>query len=207
MLEDKDNNMESLEFSVEDDDDLRYTGRRPRRSPVFGIEGLPIKWILLGAAGFLLVLVLAVGVSGRGGRITADEFNAVRSSLERVEQRLAAIETMAERVALVERQESERQDSIRNMNQTLGSLSQRVAALTERVESTQQKAPAAKAPPSPAPAAPAPAKGTAVHEVRPGETLYAIARKYNMTIADIARLNKLGGNMTIHPGQKLVVNR
>lgn len=199
MIEGKDKEMD---FSEEMDDDLQYTRARSRRKVPSPIEGLPLRWVALGAAALLLLLVTATGLFGRSGRISVEELNAVRSAVERVEKRLATMETIAERVALVERQEVELQDSIRNMTQTLGSLSQRLAALTEKVESAQKQVSAAKSP-----AAPEPARGTAVHEVRPGETLYAIAKQYNMTINDLVRINKLGGNLTIHPGQKLVVGR
>ena len=199
MIEGKDKEMD---FSEEMDDDLQYTGARSRRKLPSPIEGLPLKWVVLGAAALLVLLVTATGLFGRSGGIGAEELNAVRSAVERIDKRLAAVETIAERVGLVERQEVELQDTIRNMNQTIGSLSQRLAALTEKVESAQKQASAVKSP-----AAPEPAKGTAVHEVRPGETLYAIAKQYNMTINDLVRINKLSGNLTIHPGQKLVVSR
>lgn len=202
MLEGKDKDMESMDFSEEMDDDLRYTGGRSRRKTPSPLSGLPLKWVILGAAALLVFVVSITSLFGRSGRIGLDELNAVRSAVERVEQRVATMETISERVALVERQEVELRDSIRNMNQTLGSLSQRLAAVSEKVESAQKQASAPKST-----AAPAPAQGAAVHEVRAGETLYAIAKQYNMTINDLVRMNKLGANMTIHPGQKLVVSR
>ncbi len=63
---------------------------------------------------------------------------------------------------------------------------------------------AAKAPPAAAPAAKAP--GDAVkHTVKPGETLGAIARKYQVKVGDIATANNISDPAKIHPGMELVI--
>jgi LysM repeat protein len=43
------------------------------------------------------------------------------------------------------------------------------------------------------------------YTVRPGDTLYNIARKYGVTVKKIRALNKLPDRAVIHPGQKLIV--
>lgn len=45
----------------------------------------------------------------------------------------------------------------------------------------------------------------AYHVVRAGENLYRIAKRYNLTMDALCRLNSLPANGTIHPGQKLMV--
>jgi membrane-bound lytic murein transglycosylase D len=42
-----------------------------------------------------------------------------------------------------------------------------------------------------------------VHEVRSGESLWTIARRYGLSIDALRRLNKLGARALVHPGQKL----
>jgi LysM repeat protein len=44
-----------------------------------------------------------------------------------------------------------------------------------------------------------------VHRVRPGETLYMIARRYNVTVTQLRRYNSLSKKATIYPGQQLVI--
>lgn len=44
------------------------------------------------------------------------------------------------------------------------------------------------------------------HEVQPGETLYSIARRYNLPVADLKRWNGLPDAGTVHTGQVLVLN-
>ncbi|HEX6592856.1 MAG TPA: peptidoglycan DD-metalloendopeptidase family protein [Moraxellaceae bacterium] len=45
--------------------------------------------------------------------------------------------------------------------------------------------------------------GPATHTVSKGETLYSIALRYDADYRELARLNGLDANFTIHPGQKL----
>jgi hypothetical protein len=44
------------------------------------------------------------------------------------------------------------------------------------------------------------------HIVKSGETLYQIGPRYGLTVKELRQLNKLGNNVTIYPGQKLVVS-
>jgi lipoprotein NlpD len=64
-----------------------------------------------------------------------------------------------------------------------------------------------EAPPAPSTAPAPPARGSAgrpaEHLVRSGETLYAIARRYGVSAADLARWNGLGDGGLIRPGQRL----
>ncbi len=47
--------------------------------------------------------------------------------------------------------------------------------------------------------------GTFVHVVRRGETLFRIAKRYGVSLAEIVGLNRLPENTTLHPGQRLFV--
>ena len=50
------------------------------------------------------------------------------------------------------------------------------------------------------------AASTRFHKVKHGETLYSIARKRNTTVAAICKLNHIGKNMKLRPGQILKYN-
>ena len=49
-------------------------------------------------------------------------------------------------------------------------------------------------------------RNTRFHKVRKGETLYSIARKRNTSVAAICKLNGIGKNMKLRPGQILKYN-
>lgn len=44
-----------------------------------------------------------------------------------------------------------------------------------------------------------------VHRVRPGDSLWKIAKKYNTSIASLRKVNKLGSSSILHVGQKIIV--
>ena len=43
------------------------------------------------------------------------------------------------------------------------------------------------------------------HQVRPGESLWVIARRYSVSVSDIQQWNQLGGRDLIRPGQRLTI--
>jgi LysM repeat protein len=43
------------------------------------------------------------------------------------------------------------------------------------------------------------------HVIKSGESLSLIARKYKTTVSELAKLNKMNAQTTIHPGKKLLV--
>jgi LysM repeat protein len=45
------------------------------------------------------------------------------------------------------------------------------------------------------------------HEVRPGETLFRIAKKHSMSVDKLCRLNRITPKTLLHPGQKLLVSK
>jgi membrane-bound lytic murein transglycosylase D len=43
------------------------------------------------------------------------------------------------------------------------------------------------------------------HRVRPGESLWSISRRHGMSVGELARMNGISANATLHPGQRLAV--
>lgn len=85
------------------------------------------------------------------------------------------------------------------LGQSLNQINDKIAAL----EKSQK--PAAK--PATAAAKPAKAATPKIHVVKAGETLYQISRKYGLTVDQLKQLNKMGQDITIRPGQELVVGQ
>jgi LysM repeat protein len=46
---------------------------------------------------------------------------------------------------------------------------------------------------------------TVYHTVEPGDSLYAIGFRYNVTVDQLRRLNHIEGDSTLHPGDRLVI--
>ena len=88
------------------------------------------------------------------------------------------------------------QDLETRLGKNLNQLNNRLTALEK------SKAKAAATPPKAPETKPATAK---THVVKAGETLYQISRKYGLSVDQLKKLNGMGKDVTIRPGQKLTV--
>ncbi len=159
------------------------------------------------AAGLgLLILVLAFVMLGSGsGRQELD------SRLELLEKRLDDMEFRLS--GLVQNTASVDPASLQKANQDLGRrfdvlerklegrLNQMQAALTRLEKKPPPAPPQPKVRPARTPTSPK----TRLHTVQKGETLYQISRKYGMSVDDVRKLNGIGKDFKIYPGQKLKV--
>lgn len=186
------------DVSEELDDDVR--GDRPKRR-FRGASGLDPqkKSLILGAAGAVLLIILLVVFFGGGGDKNAvKQLNALTSRLDGLEKRLVQVEGTGQKISSMESQIKGLQGSVT-----------RLEGLSRTMKEQMEKA-AVAAPPKPQVSAPAPQKKPSasekrLHEVRRGETLFSIAKKYGMTTDELRRLNHLSKNSGIQPGQKLIV--
>jgi LysM repeat protein len=80
-----------------------------------------------------------------------------------------------------------------------------VKSLAEKVEILEKRpAEKPKPPASPKPQAATPAKR--YHEVKKGETLTGIAKRYGISVEELRRLNRLSPKAALSAGQKLLVS-
>lgn len=172
------------------------------------------RFLILGGIGvFALVLVVIIFASGRE-TVSERQLQDILARLDALESRLVGLEN----------QESGRQQSLVRMQGDFSILTMRVDKLSREMKeqfaaiATRQEQPAAAVqaarPAAPRPAAattPAPAQPAAakpvLHEVRAGETLFRISRTYGVTVNEIRRLNNLGADDVIRPGQVLTIRR
>jgi LysM repeat protein len=137
--------------------------------------------ILLGAGALIVVLiVLFFRVSGK------DKSNEI---LVQMEQKLAVIE---QKIATLEKQQEDLASG------PVKNLAEKVEMLEKRV--TEKPKP----PASPKAQAAPPAKR--YHEVKKGETLTRIAKRYGLSVGELRRMNKLPPKTTVAAGQKLIVS-
>ena len=85
---------------------------------------------------------------------------------------------------------NEKIDPIKNTNKTVWSQNDTKNVL-ERAKETKQVSVSKK--------------GFAKHMVETGETIYSIARLYNVSVTSLAKLNKLDAEFTIYLGQNIIV--
>jgi LysM repeat protein len=171
-------------------------------SGVFNLpQTIPLSWVGVFFLIFIVVLILALGgilgkLSGFENRlITLEEqmvrFQDIDDKLTLALKQSNGLEPFKDRFDRLEASMSLRMD---HLVTAMNNLQKDIAQV--KAQKTQVVKPAAvvKKPPK-----------KRYHTVRPGDTLYNIARKYGVTVKKIRALNKLSDRAVIHPGQKLIV--
>lgn len=145
-----------------------------------------------------LVLIFAGGILYfLGKRPPGSDTTLLESKVVALEQRIAGLE----------KQIGELQGKISTPAPDLALL-QRVDALTQKVETLEkQRQPAAEAKAKPStPSKPTASTEKKYHTVQKGETLYAIGKKYGISVGDLRKLNNLSADQSLRTGQKLLVS-
>ena len=184
------------------------------------------KILFLAGACVLLIIVLIAVYFGFGNRQSNEDSIRIQAKLDQLEDRLGQIPGLQDRISYLETREKSSQQQMVKTDRAVNALSEHIHILTKEFDKVQKKMVAVEAakpePAKPEPAEPEPAKREAAkptvkpkpvaqsqglfHEVRRGDTLYQISRKYGITVDEIRRLNNLTKSQTIQPGQKLLVN-
>ena len=158
-------------------------------------------------AGIVLVIIMAVWLRSKP---QSQPINLVDHELQdrvvALEQQLMELNGIEQRLQTLERDSQSYLQAVEKLNRMEASLSQRMDQLNKTLS---------VAPPKPAAARPS-EKQTAqktvkqpnavTHVVKSGDTLYAIGRRYQVTIDQLRTDNNLGKKSTLRPGQKLIVN-
>jgi LysM repeat protein len=167
--------------------DRRRTGPDKKKIGIFAAVGV----VVLAVIGGIYMML------GNGG-ISKDEARLMQTKLGSLEQKIVALEK--QQAALQARLPAEGAEA---------ALTGKIDTLAQRVEALEKKpAPVAAEKPKAAQKEKAAASsGKKVHTVQKGETIYGISKKYGMKPDDLRKLNNLGAEDTVKPGQKLVVSK
>jgi LysM repeat protein len=207
MNENPDNEMK--EFREKVAGDLGYSrkdGAIRRRAASLAFKAH--RKTLIAGAGILLLIILIALFSRGGDELSSEDVPSIQLRLNQLERRIARLEGMEEMVIFLEQQEKQLQQSMAEAEQSRTSLTARVAKLSQKVEGLQNRTASLPAktesPPTIKRRALPSAKGR-YHEVRPGDSLYRIARQYGTSVGELCRLNNMTANQLIYAGQKLLV--
>jgi len=211
----RDREMESPDIMGNMSEDIEETmkGERPKRR-FRGNGGMDPqkKSLILGAAGAILLIILLFVFFG-GDKTAGKELDAVKSRLDAMEKRLVKAEAVEQKISPLESQIKGLQGSVNRLEGQARAMKEQADKLAQAQAQAQAAAskPQPQAP-SPKPQAqasvtkkPAQAEKQHLHEVRRGETLFSIAKKYGMTPDELRRQNHMSKNDSIQLGQKLIV--
>jgi LysM repeat protein len=154
--------------------------------------------LIFGGIG-VLVIVLALFFMGW------HELTSIKVRLDQMERKLAQLEDMDEKVSgLNKAMLSTRSDLKEHIEKFKKWLEERFQGIDELQKRAAPPAMKTQAPPDLS-KEPIPQTNDRYHEVRQGENLYKIARKYGLSVGELRRLNDIRPNQILQPGQKLLV--
>lgn len=131
------------------------------------------------------------------------------SRLIQIENRLKEIEGTYQRFTLIE-EKSKKIDTVNEEYQKLKTaVLQKLDQLDKKIDTIHQKNLSAQGPSvsnHTKTAKVSQKKATKkYHQIRPGETLFSISRRYDISVKDLCRLNNFTQEEEIYPGQKLLI--
>jgi anti-anti-sigma factor len=186
------------EAAILDEENQRRRGFVPRQNSRKSM-------VMVGA--IVLVVVLAVLFFMAQGEKKSPEVDLqpLLKKIGLLEERMLKLESKGKEAPQVQ----EKLDSLtRNLNERLSHLEKEINQIKEEAASAKKKPEVSQpAAPPPAPPAKSPAKPgtTKVHTVAPGENLYRIALRYNLSVEELRRLNNMRPDQSLQVGQKLTV--
>ena len=202
------------ESGLQDESD--HMARSQRRSST-------VSRLLLAVIGTALVAVVMVTIWfwERPQRQQPEKrLGLLEQRIEQLEGRIARLDGIDERVMTLESHGQKFMTAVDRLDRFETAVTLRMDIVAKELAELQQAASAKTPPPvkeagtsaaakkptsrPPAPSLP-PAEEPAVHTVSAGETLYSISRRYDMSVDELRRANKLDEEATIYPGQKLRV--
>ena len=171
---------------------------------------LPRGWFIVPVllVGIVIVVMLAIWFRGAPQNTQADgRIQQIEDRIIMMEKRLAELTGIDEKMSGLERDGQAYLQAIERLNRLETTVSMRV----ERVEQALSTLQAKQAKPQPRTekvAKPTTSKKESItHVVKTGDTLYAISRRYDISIDQLRKDNELNKNSTIKPGQKLIINK
>ena len=188
------------------------------------LSGNPVRYLYWGlgiavVSGVVLLLMLLFSNINESADLA--RIKTLEQKIQSLEQRLEKYEGMDEKVTRIWEQaksfetfktrfdRSEASMSLRmdHLAMSLDALQKKTAETLDKVAAIK-KQPSLPVPKMPAATSPPPSKkarASSLHTVAPGDTLFNISQRYNISLEQLKAMNKLSDGAVIHVGQKLRV--
>ena len=146
---------------------------------------------------FLLIVILVLFLKG-GNQASVEDLTAIKARLEKIETRLTRLDD----------QTKELHRFLSNLEKSGDSQSNRQGKRTRETGSSKKQGSSIKAKAETSVVdqnKPVSQPKKRYYEVRPGDTLFLIAKKYGVSVDELCRLNNLTEKEAIQPGQKILI--
>jgi LysM repeat protein len=123
-----------------------------------------------------------------------------------LEKQVMELNSIEERLQTLERDGQSYLQAVEKLNRMETRLSQRMDELDKTLSAAPPKTAAARPSQKQTTQKTAKQPNAVTHVVKSGDTLYAISRRYQVTIDQLRADNNLGKKSLLRPGQTLIVN-
>lgn len=139
----------------------------------------------------LIVVFFVGGLFGCSDEKVSKDVSSIKSRLEKIESRLANIEKFSKRVGLLEAEFSKLQQPMEAWERA---ITARLAPVSKKKTGSRRKAVKVRK------------EGKQKYYViEKGDSLFRVAQKYEMTLDQLCKLNKVTTKTILHPGEKILV--
>ena len=166
---------------------------------VSDLAGKPLVWVVAGVVVLAVVVFVFIAGGGDGGRQLA----ALEERLLRMERNILSLDDISQRLSALEKDASNAKALMVRLERLETSFAKKMNEMDEKISQMTRRSSVEAAAQKPAPPAAKAADG--YHTVQKGETLYSIGKRYGLTADQLKKLNALGKDSLIQPGQKLRV--
>ena len=183
-------------YEYESDDNSNAADRKPSMLPS-----------MITAAGFLVLIIFGIAILSRTQDLAEySQLNALESRLDQMEKKIAGVEEASPSTPDAFNPEQQFQQLAARLDRLEADINSKMDQIITALKS--RKGPSTQ-PPAPAAKAPRPEKKEEkadqphTHKVQAGETLYRISQHYGIRVEQLRKINNLGPNTKIYPGQEI----
>lgn len=169
---------------------------------IFQLPDLPLKTIGIGLLVVITGIIIMVFASGSDDDLYKDKIMGLENRIQLLENQLADIRpalakksAVPDLAARLDRLETSIHSRMGQITGQISSLKKQVSAKKTVLRSKNKTSKSTEKT----------AAKVRLHKVKPGDTLYDIARRYGVTVKQLKQWNKLSSSGRIYPGQKLKV--
>ncbi len=162
---------------------------------------------IITAVGFLVLIIFGIAILSRTQDLAEfSQLKALESRLDQMEKKMAGVENVTPSSPNAFNPEQQFKQLAARLDRLEADINSKMDQIIKALESrkeppTQAPAPAAKA--SQPDKKEEKAAKPQTHKVQAGETLYRISQRYGITVEQLRKMNNLGPNTKIYPGQEI----
>ena len=209
MVDPKNGNQENFVISKDPDDEevKEDQGEDYYGSHVGIFRKKTVSPFVIGGVGFIVVVILLIFIFSRSGNVSEKEqLQSLEARIQQLESKLATIGVIDQALDRLAEQEKKITMLSNRVESSEATTKTQIDQIIKELGNLHQKTAGKPSPKAKAPQGAASGDKeikSKFHQVRAGETLYGISRRYGLTVEQLQSYNNMGSKATIQPGQKL----